>query len=139
VASAAFKKWVIQNIESVRDYLHLQDWRIDCEFDEDDEVFNNDRMQTVASCNVCSDYFKATFTFHQFAEELFKNKDYETLFQCLVHEVCHIWTDQIKDFANKVASPATTDHLTTLHEQLTQRIALLVLRGIPEKSYTPKK
>ena len=138
MASAAFKRWVCQNVEAVRDYLHLQDWRVDCEFDVDDEDMG-DNMATVASCNISSDYFKATFSFTKFAETLWKSKEYETLFQCLVHEVCHIWTDAFKEFALQSASPATSATLTTIHEQLTQRITLLVLRGIPEKSYTPKR
>ena len=137
VASAAFKKWVCRNVEDLRDYLHLQDWRIDCDFNAEDETFDDDNMQTVAHANVSSDYFKATFTFTKFAERLFKEKEYETLFQCITHEVCHIWTDPMRTFALKAASPSTADNLVTIHEQLTQRIALLVLRGIPEKSYTP--
>ena len=138
MASASFKKWASVHVRNVLDYLHLEDWRVDCEFNVEDEELG-DNMATVAHCNISSDYFKATFSFTKFAEDLFKQKEYETLFQCLVHEVCHIWTDPLRTFAVQAASPSTAGHLTTIHEQLTQRIALLVLRGIPEKSYTPKK
>ena len=138
MASAAFKTWASVNVRDVLAYLHLQDWRVNCEFDGEDEDIDSG-SSTVAYAVTDCDYFKATFTFTKFAEDLWKHKEYETLFQCLAHEVCHIWTEPLRMLALRSTSPATAEQLVTAHEQLTQRIALLVLRGIPEKSYTPKK
>lgn len=135
--STAFKKWVCRHIEAIQDYLNLQDWRIGLSFDDTDEADGN--IATVASIEVSTDYFKAHISFRPFAERLFKAKDYETLHQCLVHEVCHILTDPLLQLAKKSASPTTVEFVTTANEQLTQRITLLVLRGIPAKSYLPKE
>lgn len=135
--STAFKKWVCQQIEAIQDYLHLQDWRIGLSFDDTDEAEGN--IATVAFIEVSTDYFKAHITFRPFAERLFRDKEYETLHQCIVHEVCHIWTDPLLQLAKKSASPNTVGFVTTANEQLTQRITLLALRGIPAKSYLPKE
>lgn len=135
--STAFKKWVCAQINATQEYLHLQDWRIAVCSDDDDQ--QDGEVGVVAYIIVSTDYFKATITFTPFAERMFKDKEYETLHQCIVHEVCHIWTDPMLQLAKKATSPATVDYLTTAHEQLTQRIALLALRGIAAKSYLPKE
>jgi predicted SprT family Zn-dependent metalloprotease len=131
----SYKKWVRQQVENIRDYLHLYEWRLGIAFDDKDQDDGN--TSTVAYINVNSDYFKATVTLLPFAERMFRDKQYETLMQCIVHEVCHIWTDPMLQLARKSASPNTVEYVTTAHEQLTQRVALLALRGIPEKSYLP--
>jgi hypothetical protein len=137
LASAAFRKWVEKQVTYLRRHFFLDEWTIgllyDREVEEDESSFG-----TVAWIDVHPDYLKATINFAPFAEELFEDKKFETLMQCVTHEMCHIWTAPTRTFALKAVTPQTEEHFTTVHEQLTQRIAILALRGIPKKSYTPK-
>lgn len=130
-----FEKWCAAFIENLRNYMNLQGWRIVVEF-------SNSAKEDSEGCYACispdSTYMCAHLTVFPLAKKDFDEGDLDHLKMVLTHELCHILIDPLHTHVIPFLSDATRPFFTSDMENVTQRIALVVVKNLP-KHITPPR
>jgi len=95
--------------------------------------------EVIASMGSDDSYMDATLKLYPAAEKLFKDKRYDYLGSCLVHEFCHVLTDPLYKVAVEGVSRREGPNLEHVRENTTQSIANIVMPGIDKSIFSPYK
>lgn len=127
------KTWIRTSAANLKDYFYLNDWIINLVWDAVDD----EEGGTTASIFIDSRYLKATIYVYPRLYELWEEKNYAVVKECIVHEFTHILLHPVMELARKSQSAATREFYQEILEQQTQRTSFIIGRGLP-KNIFPK-
>lgn len=128
-----FETWVVDVISRLSGVLNLHEWRINVLFNQEDP---DDIEGTTAWTNIDHRYLSSYIHFTDNAKNMWTEGRMIPLRECVVHEMVHILLNPLHDFAKQAASPLTTDHLTDILEQTTQKVTRIVIEQLPTKFFS---
>jgi hypothetical protein len=105
-----------------------------CKGDED-----TPELETVASVDTSTTYLVFRVTVYPAALALWKEGRYERLSKLMLHEVCHVLTQPLYNWAKMDAAPSQTWVIRDVNEQTTERIAKTIMDLLPKDWYLPEK
>jgi hypothetical protein len=108
----------------VRDYkprLNLQEWHIEIEGAEKDLPDPDEDGECLMDCNADPVYLQAKIRIFP----AFGKRKRRTRERAVVHELCHLVTQEARDLANRarLGKMVTVTETTAVFERMTQRIA----------------
>lgn len=129
-----YKNWVRSRIASLKDYFFMQEWSVDIIWESVAPTKTDG--DSVASINTDHNYFQSTITIYPKFEELWIAGRIDKLVEVLVHEFSHVLTEPLYDMAWRSGTRGEAQTLAaSIREQQTQRVALVILRGLPKKFF----
>lgn len=132
-----FKNWCDRVLVMLRAEMYLKEWEWKLGFVKDDEEKNG--STTGASITIDVKYLNYSITIFPVVEKMYKEGKYMNCFEVLVHELSHIYTEPLYEFAIDAVSNMTKDHLERIREQQTQRICGCIKELVPTRKWMPKK
>lgn len=107
------------------------EWKLNLHWSEtpspDDKPHATTRAEIVVNVN----YLYATVTIFPEMLEMWKQKEFRSIGEALLHEVCHILTTRLWNWAKYDARPSQLEDISTENENLVQRIANAMSVALP--------
>lgn len=114
-----FKEYITDIIKRCLKICYLEDWKWSVKYDiEMDNKF--------AQISVQPEYKYFTIFLSKLLLEEFKNKNYKEINFTIIHEISHIYTEELYEIAIKSQTNATRPYLEKIRENSTQKVAYLV-------------
>lgn len=124
---ASFKRDVAKVCKHLRWHFFSNGWEFEIIW-AINERSKSGRVETVAEIEILQEYLKFRLTLYRMAYDLYLEGK---LLPHLVHEFAHLWTEPSFRLAEKNVSAKIADHLCSLNEALTERIARSLI-DLPE-------
>ena len=131
----SYEKWVASLVQTLAEYFNLQGWNIKVEFSNKPK---SDCEGAYACMNSNSVYMQATLTVYPMGRESWDEDDLDRLVEVLTHELSHLLIDPLHEHAVPFLSETTRPLFTNILENVTQRTALVILKGLPKNIIPPR-
>lgn len=131
-----YKLYIKSILEYYIDELFLNEWRLFVVFDEGEltgmSELSKKEYTTLACIDVRQEYIEAHITIYSKLYEFYKKEKYEEVARTLLHELCHIITDELYSMSVDAHTNSSMRYLTKANEQATERISRIFYEYIKE-------
>lgn len=131
-----FKPWVRRVHKMLREKFFVKEYEYDIYWMNEPET--KDGFTVTASIDINVRYLKYDLKIYPIILKKFKEGDYGEVVSTMVHEMSHLYTEPLYEFAINAATNHTKEILETIKEQQTQRISSCIYELIAEKLWKPK-
>ena len=128
-----FEMYVKDILNSMKTYLYLDEYTIEIEFLDED---HDDCFAEIATDII---YLSALIKIYPVTRMLYRKKKYFQVFNHLVHEICHLFTEPINaELCKYVVKGEDNALLLDVTERQTQRITIAIARNTTEEVWNPE-
>jgi len=130
-----FEKWCVAFVSNLADHMNLSGWRFGFEFSDKSKGDSEGCWAEINSDHV---YMQATLTTYPLLRESWEKGDTRRVVEVLTHELCHSLIDPLHVHALPYLSDATRPAFTDILENVVQRTAVIIQKGLPKNIIPPR-